>query len=138
MDQLISFWLKYSVTWWCGIRRAMLGIGTNNCVEYRHRILNYDYLTGAKKHRTDYLVYMLLHEILPNYRNKIARVLCGLYDRTLSKTEKYQPAKFDALKLEDNQGLVQLIPIPVGDDQFSGAISVYSFASENKTLSQLV
>lgn len=90
-----------------------------------------DYLGCARKRRTDHLVFILLHEILPNSKLKIARVLRSLDNRTAGNAEKIQRAKYDALQFDVAESFVQREQVPVGDDHFSRANSVRSFTNEN-------
>lgn len=110
----------------------MLEINTNNYVESWHNNLKSGYLGGSRKQRTDILVHLLLREVLPDFRVKVARVSMGLERRRLSNSEKAQLQKCKEISSETAASLVRHSVVESGDAEFSEVILVKSFTIDDQ------
>lgn len=108
----------------------MLEINTNNYIEAWHNVLKSRYLGSCRKQRTDILVHLLLREVLPDYRIKVARVTMGLDRRRLTDSEKAQLKKCTDLSSEKAASLVRHSVIEMGEAEYSEVILVKSFSND--------
>ena len=107
----------------------MLEINTNNHIEAWHNVLKSRYLGSYRKQRTDTLVHLLLREVLPEYRIKVARVTTGLERRRQTDSEKAQLKKCTELSSERAASLVRHSVVKVGEAGYSESILVKSFTN---------
>ena len=106
----------------------MLDIHTNNFVESWHSTLKSVYLGSARKQRTDVLVHILLHEVLPDFRVKVAKVLTGLEKRRMTKIEMEQRSSSVSLA---NAASYLNFDVELQGDQYSRIVNVRSFGDES-------
>lgn len=107
----------------------MLEINTNNYIETWHNTLKSSYLGRFRKQRTDILIHLVLREVLPDFRIKVA---IGLERRRLSDAEKAQGRKFNELSTETATSLVRLSVVEVGEADYFEVIMVKSFTIDGQ------
>lgn len=110
----------------------MLEINTNNYIETWHNTLKSGYLGSFRMQRTDVLIHLLLREVLPDFRIKVARVTFGLERRRFSDAEKAQHKKSTELSPETAASLVRRNIIEVGKAKHSEVILVKSFTNDDQ------
>lgn len=109
----------------------MLGNNTNNYVESWHNSLKSGYLGNSRKHRTDVLVHLLLHDVLPEFQLKVARVSMGLDRRQISHSEKLQQRKSAAMDPQLANSWIRRSVAYQENNQFTEVLCVKSFTTED-------
>lgn len=110
----------------------MLETNTNNYIEAWHNILKSSYLGSFRKQRTDILVHILLREILPDFRIKVARLTLGLERRRLNDSEKKQRRLCNEVSSERAATLVRRSVAEVGGAKYTEVIFVKSFTNDGQ------
>lgn len=128
-------WLQYVEGQWMGVVQRWAAFGrtqgdqvilTNNYIEAWHGVLKGKHLGNRRKQRVDLLVHILVHEALPDLRQRMAKVSKAVNARTRTVEEDKRYKAAHQLPIHTAQAMVDF------SDHSPSSVLVDSFTGDSK------